>query len=237
MDKFPQTPIRILSVEDHEICRFGIRTLIEKHVELRLVGDVSDGASALQIAEREQPDVILLDLYLDDEDGFGLLPKLLNVASKAKVIILTASHDSEVHAEAIRCGASGVVLKTNPFEVLIKAIEAVMAGEVWLDQKTTAKLLGELSRSRRPQPADPDVTKIAMLSPREREVIALVGEGLKNQQIADRLFISETTVRHHLTSIFDKLGVTDRVELIIFAYNHGLATMPRKSSPEPEPSC
>ncbi|MGE0882749.1 MAG: response regulator transcription factor [Blastocatellales bacterium] len=229
MEISPKQPIRILSVEDHEICRVALSHLIERQANLQVIGNAGDAASALPLAESEQPDIILLDLDLGDEDGLDLLPKLLDVAKQAKVIILTGSYNNDVHAEAVRCGASGVVTKANAFDVLINAIEAVMAGEVWLDQKTTAKLLGELSRSRRPQQIDPDEAKIGTLSPREREVIKLVGEGLKNQQIANRLFISETTVRHHLTSIFDKLELSDRVELIIYAYNHDLATLPRKN--------
>jgi DNA-binding NarL/FixJ family response regulator len=121
----------------------------------------------------------------------------------------------------------GIVKKEKAAEVLISAIERVHAGEAWLDPSLMAGVLTEMTRSSRGKKTDPEADKIAALTNREREVIALVGEGIKSKEIAGRLFISETTVRHHLTSIFDKLGVADRVELLIYAYRHGLASPPR----------
>jgi DNA-binding NarL/FixJ family response regulator len=219
--------IRILLIDDHELVRAGLRLLIGNQPEMKMIGETGDRAEALSLAASEQPNIILLDLDLGDANGLDLIPELTAAAAQARIIILTGVRDAELHQSAVRLGAMGVVLKSKAAEVLIKAISKVYAGEVWLDSTTTAKLLGELSRPRPKQPADPEAAKIATLTKREREIIPLVGEGLKNKQIADRLFISETTVRHHLASIFDKLGVSDRFGLIILAYRHGLAKPPR----------
>jgi DNA-binding NarL/FixJ family response regulator len=143
------------------------------------------------------------------------------VASQTRVLVLTGLHEVEAHRQAICGGAMGVVLKEQAPEVLLKAIEKVHAGEVWLDRTMLASVLGELVANRATR-VDAEATHIAMLTGREREVIAQVGQGLRNKQIADRLGITETTVRHHLTSIFDKLGVTSRLELVLFAHRRGL---------------
>jgi DNA-binding NarL/FixJ family response regulator len=123
-------------------------------------------------------------------------------------------------------GAVGIVRKEKAAEVLISAVERVHKGEAWLDPSLMADVLSDMTRSAKGKKPDPEAQKIAALTNREREVIALVGEGIKSKEIAGRLFISETTVRHHLTSIFDKLGVADRIELLIYAYRHGLASPP-----------
>ena len=142
-------------------------------------------------------------------------------------MILTGVNDPVLHRKAVRLGAKGLVLKDTPIEVLTKAIEKVYAGEVWLDRTTTATVLEELSRKKDAQQLDPEEVKIDALTQREREVINAVGEGLKNKQIGERLFISDVTVRHHLTSVYGKLGVTDRLELVIYAYRHGLVPIPQ----------
>jgi len=135
--------------------------------------------------------------------------------------------DPEAHREAVRRGAMGLVLKEHAAETLLEAIAKVGAGEVWLEPSMVARVLGELTRPQTAQqPISPEAAKIATLTAREREVITLVGEGLRNQHIAERLYISEATVRHHLTAIFAKLGVADRFELAIYAYQHGLAKPP-----------
>jgi DNA-binding NarL/FixJ family response regulator len=120
----------------------------------------------------------------------------------------------------------GLVLKEKAAEVLLQAIEKVRAGEVWLDGAMIASVLREMTHTREAQPVNPKSARLALLTEREREVIALVGQGLRNKQVAERLFISETTVRHHLTAIFAKLEVADRLELVIYAYRHGLAGLP-----------
>jgi two-component system nitrate/nitrite response regulator NarL len=221
MTATPLQPIHVLLIEDHAVVRAGLRLLLESRPGLVVVGEAANHADALALTAREQPDVILLDLALGTENGLDLLPKLLAAAGRARVLILTGVGDVEDHRQAIRRGAMGLVLKEQAPEVLLKAIEKVHAGEVWLDRTTLARVLGEMVSSGA-KPANVETTRITALTEREREVIALVGEGLKNKQIGDRLSITETTVRHHLTSIFTKLGVESRLEMVIFAHRHGL---------------
>ena len=221
-------PISVLLVDDHAVVRSGLRVLIDNRPGLRVAGEVAHSADALALAAAEQPDVILLDLDLAGDSGLDLLPKLLKAAGNTRVIILTGVRDPEAHYRAMRLGASGLVLKEKAAEIVIKAIEKVHAGELWFDRSLMGSVIAEIARdSGAKKKDDPEAAKIATLTEREREVIALIGEGLKNKHIAGRLFISETTVRHHLTSIFDKLGTSDRLELVIYAYRHGLATPPR----------
>jgi DNA-binding NarL/FixJ family response regulator len=175
------------------------------------------------MATRERPEIILLDLDLGADNGLDLLPDLLATAPGSRVILLTGVRDPELHYRAVRLGAMGVVLKEQAVDVLVTAIEKVHAGEAWLDPSLTARLLTGMSGARRAEETNTEAAKIATLTERERDVIGLICEGLPNKQIGQRLHISETTVRHHLTSIFDKLGVESRLELVIYAYRHGLA--------------
>jgi two-component system nitrate/nitrite response regulator NarL len=215
--------IRILLIDDHAVMRLGLRTLIENQQGLKVVGEASGRPDALELAEREQPDIILLDLTLPGTDGVDLIPELQAVAKEARILVLTGVLDPEAHKRAIHLGAMGVVLKEKAPEVLIKAIEKVHEGEVWLDRAMVANVVGGRSRFRDGGKPDPEAFKIATLTEREREVIGLIGEGLRNRQIADRLFISEGTVRNHLTTVFSKLEVSDRFELLIYAYRHSIA--------------
>jgi two-component system nitrate/nitrite response regulator NarL len=219
-------PIEVLLIDDHAVVRSGLRMLIESRSGLKIVGEAGNRAEALTVAAREQPDIILLDLDLCGVNALDFLPELFTAAEDARVIILTAVHDPAAYHRAMLLGAMGLVFKEKAAEVVIRAIERVHAGEVWFDRTLIGNVLTELSRASATKKLDPEAAKIAKLTEREREVAALIGEGLKNKQIANRLFISETTVRHHLTSVFDKLGVTDRLELIIYAYRHGLAKPP-----------
>lgn len=219
--------IRVLIIDDHAVVRAGLRLLIESQPGLMVVGDAKNRAEALALAAQEHPDIILLDLNLNGESGLDLIPELLTTTHGVRVLLLTGMRDPEAHQRAVRLGAMGVVMKDQTAEVVVKAIEKVHAGEVWLDRAMMANVLTDLARGRAAQETDPEAAKIAALTEREREVIRLIGEGLKNRQIADRLYISETTVRHHLTSIFSKLRVADRLELVIYAYRYGLAKPPR----------
>lgn len=221
MTAIPVQAIRVLLIEDHAIVRAGLRLLIESRQGLMVIGETANRADALTLAAREQPDIILLDIDLGAENGLDLLPDLLSAAGQARVLILTGVRDVEKHRQAIRQGATGLVLKEQASEVLLKAIEKVYAGEVWIDRSMLASVINEMVRDTA-RPADAQASRSGALTEREREVIALIGEGLKNKQISDRLSITETTVRHHLTSIFDKLGVESRLELVIFAHRHGL---------------
>jgi two-component system nitrate/nitrite response regulator NarL len=216
-------PITVLIVDDHAVVRAGLRMLIDQGPGMKVTGVAGNRDEALDAAARTQPDVIILDIVLGDEDGLSFLPELREAARNARVLVLTGLRSSESQRQAMRAGALGVVLKEHAAEVLIKAIEKVHSGEVWLDRLTTGRVLQEISEEKRP---DPDRERIDSLTERERQVVGLVGEGLKNKQIAARLFISETTVTHHLSSVFSKLEVSDRLELVVYAFRHGLAKLP-----------
>jgi NarL family two-component system response regulator LiaR len=247
--------IRILLVENQTIVRAGLKLILESQSGLNVVAEASTSSEAVAAAEQSQPDVVLLDLDPDGEIGHDCLIEILRVVPQTRVLVLTGVGDLEMHYEAIYNGAMGLVRKFEQADVLLNAIRKVYADEVWLDGALMARLLRDLRRVRSlQQPIEirtngtshekteryledrprlisykttpEDAVKIAQLTDREREVVALVGEGLRNQQIADRLFISVITVRHHLSSVFSKLEVKDRFELAIYAYRHGLAQIP-----------
>jgi DNA-binding NarL/FixJ family response regulator len=219
----PADPRRIQLIEDHSIVSAGLRMLIESHPGLTIVGEAANGAEALAQIESQQPDIVLLDLGLGEESGIDLLPRLLSAAERARVILLTGVLDPEQHRRAVRLGAMGIVLKEEAAQVLLEAIRKVHAGEVWLDPSMVTSMLGELSRPRQAGTPDPEVAKIASLSERECEIIALLCQGMPNKQVANNLSISEVTVRYHLGHIYRKLGVEGRLELVIYAFRHGLA--------------
>lgn len=202
--------------------------LIESRARLSVIGEAGNRAEAVAVTTREQPDIVLLEAELGSESGLDLLPELLAASQATRVIILTDVQDPELQQRALRLGASGLVFKGKTPETLFKAIEKVHAGEAWFERATMASALSEMSRVNGARETDAEAARIATLSEREREVVVRIGEGLKNKQIAERLFLSETTVQHHLSSIFAKLGVSDRLELVIYAYRQGLVKLPRQ---------
>lgn len=221
-----QNPIRILLVDDHAVVRAGIRMLIECRPGFEVVGDVSKGQDALDILGREHVDIILLDLDLDGENGLDLLPQMRAARRQARVIVLTGVSDSATQRAAVQAGAMGFIHKSQTKDLLLRAIEKVHAGEAWLDRQTIAALIGEMSGATSAVPVDPEEAKIRSLTDREHEVVKLIFEGCSNRQIAQRLSISETTVRHHLSSVFSKLEVASRLELVVYAHRHGVVSKP-----------
>jgi DNA-binding NarL/FixJ family response regulator len=210
---------------NHPLVRSGLRLLLEKQPGISIVGEDSNQPDLVDCAP-ESPDIVLIDLDSFDVTALDLLPKLLSRTTSSRTLILTSSHDPEIHQRLVRLGAMGVVLKELPVEMLIVAIEMVNAGEIWIDRSMMAGVLRAISPAKGAREQDGEAQKIAALTKREREIVALFGEGLNNRRVAERLFISETTVRHHLTAIFDKLDVPDRFELVFYAYRHGLAKPP-----------
>ncbi|MGE0126912.1 MAG: response regulator [Blastocatellales bacterium] len=241
---------KILIIEDEEIVREGVSLLVDNQPGFRVVGLASAIKDAITIARKEQPDVALLDIKLGNDDGIDCLSELQAVSPKTRVLILTGLSDLETHYAAVSGGAMGIVRKIEGAETLVNAIRKVLAGEVWLNGELMAKVLDDFRQARagallEPQGASTagaavavkwrlpmsrrdeyQEVKIARLTDREREVVELVGQGMRNQQIADKLCISVITVRHHLTSIFSKLEVGDRFELAIYSFRHGLAKPP-----------
>ncbi|MFN2433564.1 MAG: response regulator [Gemmatimonadota bacterium] len=211
--------IRVALLDDHTLFRDGLRRLLDTEPDIDLVAEAKSGAEIFPLIEREQPDLLLLDLNLQNESGLDLLPRLAEQHPELKVLVLTASIDQEDRINSIKLGARGVVLKYAASENLIKSIRKVAEGEMWVDHETTKKLFEELADRRGPKPESP----LDLLTDREREVTALVGEGMRNKEIAERLFISERTVKTHISNIFQKLDLSDRLELALFAINQGLA--------------
>ncbi len=219
--------IRILLVDDHVVMRQGLRMLVENNPDMKVVAEAARCDEALEVASREVPDVVLLDLDLGTGSGLDIIPQLVSIHEKVRVLILTGVREPELHRRAIRLGAMGIVMKEQAGQMLVKAIRRITAGEVWVDRSMTALLLQELRRGSEGERLDTESARIASLTPREREVVSLIAQGFGTARIAKDLFISEKTVRNHLASIFDKLMVSDRLELAIYAVRHGLAPQPR----------
>lgn len=213
-----EAPIQILIVEDHLIMSTALRLLLNSQDNLNVAGEAGNRAAAAEIAAHTRPNIVLLDLFLTDGDSLPLIPELLVAAPGARVVVLTGTPDVVLHRRALTLGATGLVLKEQPADVLLTAIERVHAGEVWIDSSLIQELM---------KPAPPPVSDLtSLLTPREREIAGAIGLGLKNKQISERFFISERTVHNHLASIFRKLEVSDRLELALYAGNHGLVTNP-----------
>lgn len=215
-------------VDDHELFRAGIRLMVERWQGMQVVAEAASRSDAIAASAREAIDVIILDLDLGAESGLDALPEITANARNARVIGLTGMRDVEHHRQALLLGALGLVFKEQAADHLRKAIEKVYAGEAWLDRATMASVLTDISRRREVVSRDPEVEKIDSLTQREREVITLIGEGLHNREIGQRLSISDTTVRHHLTSVFAKLNLTNRLELVIYAYRYGIIKLPQR---------
>jgi two-component system nitrate/nitrite response regulator NarL len=215
--------IRIIAIEVQEMIRAGLCLLLSQRKGFRIVGNVSTWLEAMPLVKNERPDIVMISI--GPKDGLEFLPEILAVSPSTKILALTDIADQDFHRNAVRFGASGILSKDKSTAMLVKAIERVNEGEVWLDRFSTASLVRELSRTGRAK-QDPEQAKISSLTDREREIIRLVGKGLKNKQIGEKLFISDVTVHHHLTSIYSKLEVADRMELLIYSYRNGLAEIP-----------
>jgi len=222
--------IHVCIIEDHAIVRAGIRMLVEREPHIEVLSEAASVSEALSTME-EIPDVILLDINLRGESGLKFLPKLLRDFAPARILILTAIEEVETHLKAMEAGASGVVMKEQAPEILVKAIEAVSSGEPWIGRALSAAAMNKLvCVNAEKTKTDPEAEKIATLTPREREVITAVAKGLNGAGIARELRISEATVRHHITSILSKLEVSNKLELAVYAFHHGLSSVPRAAA-------
>lgn len=212
--------IRVLVVDDHTIFREGLTKLLTAEPDIAVVGQARSGAECLELVGKLQPDVVLLDLKMPDRDGLEVLADLGGRGEPARTIVLTASEDERDYVEAVRRGARGVVLKQAATERLLEGIRRVHRGEMWIDQRVASDLFHTITRP----PAAP--AEKPLLTARELEIVTLVTRGFRNKDIADKLSISEQTVKNHLHSIFDKLGVSDRLELALYALHHKLVETP-----------
>lgn len=216
--------IRVMIADDHPIVRDGLKKLLSLEDDIEVVAVASDGREVLDQVAQHQPDIILLDLRMPNLDGITTLQTLHQKSCPAKVIILTASEDKNEFVQAMKLGARGIVLKQTASELIVKSIRKVHSGEIWLDSQTTAAVMRQFaSPSSEPAPVQGGrVRERSPLSAREREIVALVAQGYKNKEMAEKMFISEQTVKNHLHNIFDKLGVSDRLELALYAIHKGL---------------
>jgi DNA-binding NarL/FixJ family response regulator len=221
------TTIRVVIAQsiDRPIARAGLHRLIADSPAFSVVGEAFGEEAVLALVAEQQPDIILLDVFECDEEALELLSSVASAHESARVVMLCASATITAQSIAVSYGALGIVRQDQSPETLYKAICSVHKGEIWLERSLAASVLQ--GKTRASHSRDTSQSKIATLTEREHEVIALVCQGLKNQTIAERLYVSEATVRHRLTSIFEKLTVSDRLELVIFAFRHNLAAVPR----------
>ena len=191
---------------------------------MEVVGSATNCAEALKLIDETAPDLILLDIDLGGENGVREIPKLI-ARSRAKILFLTGLRDESIHDEAVLAGASGVVEKEASAETILTAIEKVHEGQIWLNRIATGRIFVEFSRESAAQAASPERAKIASLTDREREIVSVAAShaGANAKAIAEMLHISEHTLRNHLTSIYDKLDVANRLEMFAYAHKHGLA--------------
>jgi DNA-binding NarL/FixJ family response regulator len=224
MAEMNSAPIRVLLIDDHRSILWGLERLIESgKPAMQVVGTATNCADALKLIDKAAPDLILLDIGLGTENGVEEIPNLL-ARSHAKILVLTGLRDESLHDKAVLAGASGVVEKEAPAETILAAIQKVHEGQLWLDRVATGRIFLEFARENAAQAVDPERAKIASLTDREREIVAIAAThaGFNAKAIAELLFISEHTLRNHLTSIYDKLQVANRLELFAYVHKHGL---------------
>ena len=224
MPNLPKNPVRIVILDSHTLFRAGLRYILNDQAGMQVVGEAGSLSEGLELVTSLKPDIILVELNLTDRPEVDILSALVQAAQGARLILVTGISDPKLLQGAVEDGVVGVIYKTQAPETLIKAIEKVHQGEVWLERSLIANVLSRLSRNQPASKADPEEESINRLSEREKEVVKLIGKGLKNKRISTELCISETTVRHHLTSIYNKLGVTDRLELLVYAHRYGLVS-------------
>lgn len=215
--------VRILVIDDHALFRAGVGKLIDEHGRLQVVADCASVEEGCTLAAGEQPDVILLDLDLGHgpQPGLDAIPRLLEAAPATAILAMTRAADKALHEAALLRGARGVITKDTPAVLLLKAVERLSAGEMWVDRAEIRKLLVSARAAGVAKPG-PDTR----LTERERQIIELICEGLDNKQIGARLNLSAKTVSNHLSSIFNKLGVSDRLGLAIYAFRRGIVAIP-----------
>jgi DNA-binding NarL/FixJ family response regulator len=210
--------IRVLVADDQSMVRAGFRMLLTGEQDIEVVAEASNGLEAVAMAERFEPAVVLMDIQMPEIDGLEATRRILAANRAARILILTTFGLDEYVYEALRAGASGFVLKDDPAEQLIAAVRTVAAGNALLSPAITKRVIRQFTRI--PRPAPPK--ELDELTEREREILRLIASGLSNAEIGQELYIGETTVKTHVTHILQKLGLRDRVQAVVLAYQTGL---------------
>lgn len=210
--------IRVLVADDQSMVRAGFRMLLTGEQDIEVVAEARNGREAVAMAERFNPAVVLMDIRMPEIDGLEATRRILAANQAARILILTTFGLDEYVYEALRAGASGFVLKDDPAEQLISAVRTVAAGNALLSPAITKRVIRQFTRIRRPAPPK----ELGELTEREREILRLIATGLSNAEIGRKLYISETTVKTHVTHILQKLGLRDRVQAVVLAYQAGL---------------
>ena len=211
--------IRVLVADDQSLVRAGFRRLLADEPDIDVVAEADNGVEAVDKASRFAPTVVLMDIRMPQLDGIAATRRILEAEREARILILTTFDLDEYVYEALRAGASGFVLKDDPPEQLLAAIRTVAAGDALLSPAVTKRVIAQFARVPRPTPPK----ELDELTSREREIFRLIADGLSNAEIGRELHISETTVKTHVTHVFQKLNVRDRVQAVVLAYQSGLA--------------
>lgn len=211
--------IRILLVDDQAMVRSGLRMILEAERDFEVVGEADDGSSAIEEVRRRRPDVVVMDVQMPGTDGIAATRRIVDLPEHPRVLILTTFDIDEYVFEGLRAGASGFLLKNAPSTELVSAVRVVAAGDALLAPAVTRRVIAAFGRRR---DVSEDRRALERMSERELEVLRLVARGLSNAEIAAALFLGEATVKTHLSSVFAKLGLRDRVAAVVFAYESGL---------------
>jgi len=211
--------IKVLLVDDQELVRTGLRGILRARFGFEIVGELESGAGVVEAVAELEPDVVVMDVRMPGVDGVTATRLLREADAATPVLVLTTFEDEEILAGALRAGAAGFLLKGVPAEDLQRAVRGVAGGESWLDPAVTGRVLSAYREGPTPMLPGPEAD---LLTPREREVLALIGQGLSNTEIATKLTLGEGTVKTHIGHIFTKLDLRDRAAAVVFAFDHGL---------------
>ena len=221
--------IRVIVADDQAVVRAGLLMILEAQEDIEVVGEAGDGREAVEMARSLHPDVVLMDIRMPAVDGIEATRRLVAAGVRTRVLILTTYGLDEYVYDALRAGASGFFLKTDSPDRLVEAVRTVAAGEALLGPETTRLLIDRFIAG--PAPNAPPPLEVATLTDRELEVLKLVSEGLSNAEIAARIYVSEGTVKTHVARILSKLGLRDRVQAVVFAFETGLVRAGDRRSP------
>jgi DNA-binding NarL/FixJ family response regulator len=214
--------LRIVIVDDHTLFREGLRTILETEEDFEVVADAESAEDVVELVWQQRPDVLLLDIRMPQGSGLDAVPAVLKINPGTQVLVLTACDETEEHVRAFRLGAKGVILKDSARQTLTQAIRIVCRGDVWMDPRMSSALAEELARGIGAESEPHTARQENGLTDRELEIVRLVASGYKNKEVGHTLSISERTVKTHLTNIFQKLGVRDRVGLVMYALKNNL---------------